>query len=372
MGLTDTAFFVVLLAATILVFVATVAFVPRLVGAWWAVLARAVLILLVAVLVLVTTAVRFNAMNGWYTSWSDLGGADSTSHTVVTGAGAGQAAADGAVAPSTPPPANLPALPEPGKRLQTYTVTGKASGVTAKVLVLLPADYEQPQAASTSYPVIQAMHGYPGTPSGWTGAMSLGDQLDTAVSGRKVADSIVVVPELNSPVSADGECVDAPGGPKLETWLTTDVPEFARTHLRVRTDRASWAAMGYSAGGWCSAMAGVLHPDRYSASIVMGGYFAPSFSGSSPLRAGSAQAKRYDLTAAIQAKAPALAMWIQAGTQSEFWPQTQAFLAAVRAPMSATTVIQPTSGHRFDVWKAEVPDALAWLGSNVPGFKPAG
>ena len=56
----------------------------------------------------------------------------------------------------------LPALPSPGQRQQNYTLTGASSGLTGQVIVLLPKGYDPTKA--TTYPVIESLSGYPGTP----------------------------------------------------------------------------------------------------------------------------------------------------------------------------------------------------------------
>lgn len=370
MGLTDPLTLATTCAVTAVLYVAAVALTPRLTARLWGALARALLIAACSLGVLASVGMWQNDANGWYVSWSDLLGTDADpASTGAQGSPAGVAAADTGAAPAAPH-VTAP-LPQPGRRLQTYEVTGTRSELRMQVLVYLPASYES--SPQRSYPVVEALHGYPGTPAGWTGTMDVGAQIDAAVASHAIAESIVVVPQINQPLSRDGECVNGPAGtPQLETWVTSDVPQFVRTHLRARTDRSAWAVMGYSEGGYCAAMAGVLHPQTYGAAVVLSGYFTPQFDGSAPvLPPGSARARRYDLVAAVATAPPTVALWVQAGRLSEYWPQTQAFVQAVRPPTSVTTSVQGNAGHRWDVWKAQVPVALSWLGHEIPGFRPA-
>lgn len=370
MGLTDPLTLATACAVTAVLYVAAVALTPRLTARLWGALARALLIAACSLGVLASVGMWQNDANGWYVSWSDLLGTDADpASTGAQGSPAGVAAADTGAAPAAPH-VTAP-LPQPGRRLQTYEVTGTRSELRMQVLVYLPASYES--SPQRSYPVVEALHGYPGTPAGWTGTMDVGAQIDAAVASHAIAESIVVVPQINQPLSRDGECVNGPAGtPQLETWVTSDVPQFVRTHLRARTDRSAWAVMGYSEGGYCAAMAGVLHPQTYGAAVVLSGYFTPQFDGSAPvLPPGSARARRYDLVAAVATAPPTVALWVQAGRLSEYWPQTRAFVQAVRPPTSVTTSVQGNAGHRWDVWKAQVPVALSWLGHEIPGFRPA-
>lgn len=273
MALTGQPLLVMLVVLTVALFGAVVFVVPR--GRWFHVLTRALLAVSLVAGSLLTAAAYLNNENGWYSSWDDLLGQNSAMQQNVIGADAQAAATDHGASVLPAAPVSLPPLPQPGARLQTFSYTGKASGLTGTILVYLPASYDK---GDRHYPVIEALHGTPGSPQGWLHQMALGDQLDQASAGGKLAESVVVMPQVNIPTTRDWECVDGPkGSPALETWLTKDVPAFAVSHLRVKRDRSAWAAMGYSAGGWCAAMAGVLHPDTYGAAVVFSGYFTPDF-----------------------------------------------------------------------------------------------
>ncbi|HYO85780.1 MAG TPA: alpha/beta hydrolase-fold protein, partial [Dermatophilaceae bacterium] len=274
MDLTSPAFFGVVVAVTVVVIAVAVVLTGRLRRGLFGALGRLVLILLVAVMAIVSVAVKLNNDNGWYASWNDLLGTPPESATQLRGLTAREAAAAGSSSShKTAPAGSIPPLAQAASRTQYLSVHGNSSGIVNPVTVLLPASYF---SGNRTYPVIEAFHGIPGSPSGWTKTMGIVAILDTAVSAKELSESIVVVPELNSPPGRDGECVNGPAGtPQLETWLMKDIPQYVESHFRVRTDRASWAAIGYSAGGWCAAMAGILHSDVFGASISLGGYFSP-------------------------------------------------------------------------------------------------
>lgn len=325
----------------------------------WAV-ARGAAIALTCLTLTTTLGVKLNADNGWYTSWSDLTGQGSASDTSRVGSGDFRPSAGGG-APATGP---LPGLPSPGARVQTYRWHGPSSGITATVSVILPAGYRQ--NAKRTYPVIEAFHGIPGSPAGWLQNLGLRQAVDRAVARKTLAAPAVVIPQLD-PSGRDTECTDSAKA-RTEKWLTRDVPALVRSHLRVATRPDHWATMGYSAGGWCANAAAMLHPGVYGAAISLGGYFHPDFSGDVPAGWRLADSRRYDLARVARTRSPRVALWIQAGQQSEYWAQTQAFLRAVKPPTSATSVVLASSGHRFDVWEAGLPDAFAWLGRTLPGF----
>ena len=49
-----------------------------------------------------------------------------------------------------------------------------------------------------------------------------------------------------------------------------------------------------------------------------------------------------------------------------------AILRDTRRPTAVTATVLQDAGHRMSVWIQLLPGALAWLGTNVPGFHPGG
>jgi hypothetical protein len=304
-SLTGAVFLGLVVTVTVALFVGGVVVMPRITprGAR-SVVARAGVMLVVNLLVLLSATVALNDQFVFFADWTDLHGAlfgGQVAAKTQAGAPASQAAnapLSGQSATAQPPV--LPSLPVGAgvaDRVLRYTVTGASSGLRGTILVTLPEGYVDPANAARRYPVLETFHGYPGDPSQWVDSMDLAGAIDTAVAGRAVGEMITISPTIEFPPGVDTECVDGSGSaPKVETWLTQDVPNWVNRTLRARTDRSSWAAIGLSAGAWCAAMATMLHPEQYGAGIVMGGYFAPEFSaGYVPFGPRSAAFHRYDL-----------------------------------------------------------------------------
>lgn len=382
MSLTGPWFLALVVIATAAGFVAAVLGLPRFSASQpRPVLARVLVLLLVNVLVLFSAAVVLNDQFIFFADWTDLRGAlfggvkGSASY-------AGGPAARAARIPVRMPtgqatPKVLPSLP-PGAsatdRVLRFTVTGARSRVRAAVYVTLPQGYTDAANAARRYPVLETFPGYPGGPAQWIETMDLGGALDKAVRSRVVGPAIIVSPATEIPPGIDTECVNGVDGePQVETWLTQDVPNWVSHTFRVRTDRASWATIGLSAGAWCAAMATMLHPEQYAAGVVMGGYFSPEFSADyRPFGRGSPQAQRYDLVALAEHGAPPVALWVETSHSDRVsYPSTAALLAASRAPLSVQALVLMHAGHRLSVWRDELPEVIAWLGRNIPGFAPA-
>jgi hypothetical protein len=255
----------------------------------------------------------------------------------------------------------------------TYTVKGRVSGLTGRVVVELPASYRAPSARTHRYPVIETFHGYPGTPSQWLDSMALDEVLDSESATRQVAPALIVAPQIEIPPGRDTECVDGgPGLPAVDAWLTQDVPDWVTRTFRVRTDRAAWAVAGLSAGGWCAAMASLLYPGRYGAALVFGGYFGVKFGKAyQPWPANSPLRRRYDLVSRVAEAPPPVAMWVETShSDRTSYSSTERFLKVVRPPLAVHLVEFAHAGHSVLLWAGLVPEAIHWLGSEVPGFRP--
>lgn len=357
----------------------------------WTVLSRVGYQVAVIVLVLLASFVSLNDANDWFASWHDLtasfGAETAPAGQLVSGGAAASAAAaaaptssgDPLVTPvpttSLPAPAALGLSPHPGAtgQFKTFALPGPNADETNDVTVWFPASYTDPAAAGRLYPVIEAFHGWPGSPAQFVSPVAIGQVMTTAVNAGQLAEAVVVMPTI-APHGIDTECVNGgPGANQMETWLADTVTQWIRTHLRVLDSRSAWATLGYSAGAYCASMMTMLHPDRFAAAISLGGYFQPTFEKSyDPFVTNTALAKQYDLVAvARSANPPPVALWVETSpVDPTSYTTTQQVVADARPPMSVTADVLKDAGHRFGVWIPLFPTALAWLGKVAPGFRP--
>jgi S-formylglutathione hydrolase FrmB len=129
------------------------------------------------------------------------------------------------------------------------------------------------QPINIRLPVIVLSAGYPGQPDNWIGSglQTTVDQFAALHHG--VAPYVFMVDNTGS-VTNDTECVNSPRG-NLETYLTTDVPNYIKAHYNVATSSAGWAVGGLSMGGMCSMMLALRHPGVYNSFIDLGGEVGP-------------------------------------------------------------------------------------------------
>lgn len=380
MTLTGSAFLVTATLVTVAAFVAALVGIPMIHGRCWLTLtSRAVVLVVLNGLVLVTAAIAFNDKYQFYADWTDLHnalfGGRIASITLHAGGSPADATGPNAFAEGTVVGASSghygKRVGQPGP-LRSYEITGARSGLTGQVLVTLPPGYNAAANKDRRYPVLETFPGYPATPAQWYLDMDLGGQLNAVEQAGQIAPVITISPQTEFPGGIDTECVNGPAhDPKVETWLTRDVPSWVEQTFRAATARTAWATLGMSAGAWCAAMATMLNPRAYAAGIVMGGYFRPEFTDTyQPFVSDSALARRYDLIALARNHPPPVALWLETSRSDPLsYPSSSQLLAAARAPLSVRAVVLLHAGHRFSVWTPLLPKALRWLGAYIAGFR---
>lgn len=257
------------------------------------------------------------------------------------------------------------AAPEPPRRegggqVETFTVDGRASGLTLTMYAYLPVGYRPDDARR--YPVIEAFHGYPASPLQWLHGLDVVTILDREIAAGRMAPTIVLFPYQTPKPSLDTECTNMAGGPQTETFLTVDVPEFARAHLRVRDEPGAWGLIGYSAGGFCAASLLLRHPGQYTAAAGLSGYAEPG------IAVGDGSEKTtYNLAWRLRnLPQPAVALYLACAKSDQAAARAATELAGLaRAPMTVTTAFAETGGHNAQTWAASAPGAFAWLSAGL-------
>jgi S-formylglutathione hydrolase FrmB len=161
-------------------------------------------------------------------------------------------------------------------KIGVATYHGPKSGFTGKIWVWAPPAYFQPENADKGFPVIIALPGGTGYPDNyWFGGdLKLQENFYTWAQQGKSLPFILVMPVLN-PDDQYHDCSDIPGSQKMGTWLTQDVPEFARENFRTLKTRDGWGYMGSSSGGFCSLKSVLRYPQSFKAAIASGPDIVP-------------------------------------------------------------------------------------------------
>ena len=377
--LTGWPLFVLVAGAALVLLAVTVLVLPRRRGPGLGkYVVQLVCVVLVLLLTLVGVFLKMNMDNQWYSSWGDLlsnGGGPVTTATVgAVPAAVTTAAKDLPHQPFTSAQTDPTGSTFFGSQVDAantsgqwvhFTLPGRESGITQDATAWLPPSYmAQPQRA---YPVITAFTGFPGDVRTYTKAMDIGHHIRSAVSDGTIRESIVVIPDVY-PGNNDTECVDSDHG-LWDTYVSRDVVSWIRENLRVSSDRAAWSTLGYSAGGWCSSMFTVRHPQIWSSSVNLAGYFAPMYSPGQQWK--TADPAAYDLASVVRREKPDVRLWFFSGGEDTVSVNAvRRFAPAVSAPTSLETNISQSGGHRVALWEAQLDSSLAWLGRTSPAFAP--
>jgi S-formylglutathione hydrolase FrmB len=113
-------------------------------------------------------------------------------------------------------------------------------------------------------PVIELLHGSPGSPADWTRASFADLTADKYAQAHNGFGPILVMPDVNGGWLRDSECVNGPRG-NAEEYLTVDVRHAVVRAFGARADGGSWAVAGLSEGGSCALQMALRHPDMFAA-----------------------------------------------------------------------------------------------------------
>ncbi|GAA1397159.1 hypothetical protein GCM10009639_34170 [Kitasatospora putterlickiae] len=254
-------------------------------------------------------------------------------------------------------------------QIMMTTLTGPKSGVSGKVWVWLPPEYNDPKYAKTGFPVLTLYAG--GQSAGyntWTDNQLPIQEIDADLAKQgKAHPFIMIMPvqNLDSNEAKALECADIPGQPKMGTWMAEDIPDFVRANFRTVKGRDGWGLMGASTGAFCSAKLALQHPDTFKAAVPIDGYFTPD----SPLWKGhetERQANSPDLLV-TQGKADVRMLATAGGGNAYETKLVKAWVAKAAPPLTVEYYEQPGGKHLTSDFKKMIPDTLQWLSKNLTG-----
>lgn len=329
---------------------------------WWRIVVAAVCI----PLILITAAAWINVDFGAYRTLNDALGVDPYPPLNLASQSGNAAPADPEIARDWHPPADMPVR----GRIGTVRIPATVSGFNAR-----PAEVYLPPAALVSnppvLPVIEMFSGQPGSPIDIFESARFATYLNAYARAHNGLAPIVVVPDQLSAPEHNPMCVDSPLG-RSATYLTVDVPDWIRTHLRVGSDRASWAIGGYSQGGTCSIQFGAGHPERYGAILDISGEVAPTI-GSQTIEkgfAGSTAAYHAALPLTLLAKnAPfthTFGIFGVGQDDTRYGPELKTVAtAAAQAGMTTRLIQSPDSGHDWNTVRYVLQRAMSPLAADL-------
>lgn len=261
-----------------------------------------------------------------------------------------------------------------GFAMQT-TLAGPQSRISRQGVVYLPPQYFQKPYAGQRFPVIELIHGSPGTPGDYEGRLKVSGMLRKLISAHKAKPVVLVIPDANGGLDRSTQCLNTVHGEQDETYLAFDVPDDVAGRLRVERPGPAWGIAGFSEGGFCAANLALRHPDRYGAAAALSGYFEPMrtnrlpratdpFGGDKTLRSANSPLKV--LTKALP-PTPLPHFWVMSGNAAQAdMVQAQAFVDLVKQyqPRAPFLVIKGGQ-HNYMAWRAAFPKMFEWATSQI-------
>lgn len=329
----------------------------------WKTVRRAVAIAVVQLLVVVSVASLVNLHERFYATWSDvldLEAAPVPASTVVSKPG-----------PSSSAVPDLSAAQRAADRRGAFkgrtirvTLPGRRTGYRFPALVYLPGSYFDPTQAARRFPVVELLVGYPGEPRIWRDTLRFETYLGAEIAAGRAPAMIGVMPVQNPAPPADSECV----GSRAGTYLGADVPDAITRLFRVRQDRAGWAIMGYSTGGFCAANLSLQPPARFRTAVALSGYFeAITDPTTGDLYGGDKRRQRAQspLWMVARPHQPVDFLLFTGTSNPHDHDGAHRFAAAIKHPPDGVTLMTRPGGHSMSLWRAAQPDVLRWLGQRL-------
>lgn len=365
-------------------------------------LARVGMVGVSQLLVIAAFLVYLNSYFGFYASWSQLLGSGTAPVVRVekaTGHGPSGlvvTAAEAAPAPGVSVPKNAGHIPvaeghggaaligqagrkdanfaQTGELLQV-NITGQHSGIAvAKDFVYLPPQYFQPAYAHARFPAVLALTGYPGSSWSIISRLQLPAAQEALMHAGKARPAVIVMMDASVAMPRDTECTNVPAGLQVETFFAQDVPAAIEHAFRVQSGPDSWAALGYSTGGYCAVKLAMLNPRQFPYAVSMAGYYQALLDRTTGDLYGNDTGYRYENNLdwrLVHLPAPPISVLVTSSKIGErTYRGTVRFVSLVRPPMQAYTLYLPQGGHNFATWGRELPQALMWLSARLSPALP--
>jgi enterochelin esterase-like enzyme len=251
-------------------------------------------------------------------------------------------------------------------------IHGKLSHITRVTYVYLPPQYFEARYAKYKFPVIELIHGQPGTPQDWINVAGVQVTLDELIKQGRAKPAVLVMPDANGGIDISLQCLNQVNGPQDLTYLGQDVPDRITQLLRVQPPGPGWGIAGYSEGGFCAANMALRLRRFYGFAASLSGYFKPMMNQLGPDKLvgpfGGNRSLRLQNTPLVEVRTLTPGeyipqFWIGAGKDDAedvadaeyFWQELELHQASV--PL----ILTPGGGHDMFTWKAEIPPMLTWM-----------
>ncbi|MEV0736821.1 alpha/beta hydrolase-fold protein [Streptomyces sp. NPDC050549] len=347
------------------------------------VLGRLTAIGVTQVTIIAAFACWLNSSYQFFGSWDELFGNTDTTPVGVTqaadhnGGATGISVKGALVQPASDEQLNrvsgLPTgNPAVNGKVESVKVIGRRTGVVDPAFVYLPPQYFQKAYARQRFPVVVALSGYPGSIFNLAQYLRVSQTAGQLQKSGQMQPTIMVMIRPTIAPPRDTECVNVPGGPQTETFLAKDLPQALKSVYRVGHDASAWGVMGYSSGGSCALQLTMRNPHVYTTAAALSPDYRVKDDPTTGNLFGSGlgrvnRVNGHDLMWRLKhLPAPQVSVLVAESKHGERgYPQTLAFVKAVKAPMRVVSILPESGSHNFPTWVREMPAALKWMNQQL-------
>ncbi|ATL29478.1 alpha/beta hydrolase [Streptomyces formicae] len=369
MGLTSNKVLTLAVVLAVLLFVGTIWLWPRLARqSWKAVTGRVGLLIATQVAIFASIGLSANQAFGFYATWADLFGQETSPGVVVDH---DPAKGEGPVKVLDTQPVNVPggSRPATGGQIQKVDIGGRTSNIASPAYVYLPPEYFQPQYKNRKFPASVVLTGYPGTAEALIKGLHYPQTAHRQAANGKMQPMILIMMRPTVAPPRDTECVDIPGGPQTETFFAKDLPHAISGQYRVGTKAENWGIIGDSTGGYCALKLAMHHPDKYGAGAGLSAYYkAPIDVTTGDLFHGDKELEqRANLDWYLEhMPPPKTSLLVSSSKKGESnYKDTLKFIDKVKAPTRISSITLDSGGHNFNTWRREIPATLQWISGRL-------
>ena len=252
-------------------------------------------------------------------------------------------------------------------RVQTIQFESKLVGKTLPYNVVLPVDYDQPNAKAKTYPVLYLLHGFTGHYDNWTTKTQLSDY-------AAQYSMIIITPEGNNGWYIDSATVPTD---KYETYIIDELIPEVQKRFRANTTREGRAIAGLSMGGYGALKFGLKHPQLFVFAGSLSGAISASTLGEKELSPGPIRDSLFqtfgpvDSPTRIANDVPRLAkeystkqttplpyLYIDCGTEDFLFKDNRAFVQLLIDLKLPHEYRQLPGTHNWKYWDAQVQEVL--------------
>ncbi|MFJ5302395.1 alpha/beta hydrolase [Streptomyces sp. NPDC088350] len=257
-------------------------------------------------------------------------------------------------------------------KVESVKVIGRRTGVVDPAFVYLPPQYFQKAYARQRFPVVVALSGYPGSIFNLAQYLRVSQTAGQLQKSGQMQPTIMVMIRPTIAPPRDTECVNVPGGPQTETFLAKDLPQALKSAYRVGHDASAWGVMGYSSGGTCALQLTMRNPHVYTTAAALSPDYRIKDDPTTGNLFGSGldrvnRVNGHDLMWRLKhLPVPQVSVLVAESKHGERgYPQTLAFIRAVKAPMRVVSILPESGSHNFPTWVREMPAALKWMNQQL-------